>query len=298
MSLRAPIVQPRAVFAVPRAVVATRRAAPVKAAAVDIEALETQAEEEIEYNEYVAPAPPQGKKKFRSRRWKESMTTVGERTRTDTEPVEAVTLAKDTASLKFNETMEMHAKMNLEPKYADQQLRATVKLPAGTGKTLSVAVICGGDKESDAKEAGADFVGGQSLIDEIAGGMMDFDKLVATPDMMPKIAKLGRVLGPRGLMPNPKAGTVTVDIAGAVSDFKGGKVEYRLDKQGNLHIPFGKSDFSVDQLMSNLGAIFASVETNRPTGSKGIYWKSMYVCSTMGPSVKVDLQAAKALVAK
>jgi large subunit ribosomal protein L1 len=134
----------------------TVRAAPVRAAAIDIEALETQAEEEIEYNEYVPAAAPQGKKKFRSRRWKEGMTTVGERTRTDTEPLEAVKLAKDTASLKFMETMEMHAKMNLEPKYADQQLRATVKLPAGTGKTLSVAVICGGDKEADAREAGAD----------------------------------------------------------------------------------------------------------------------------------------------
>lgn len=199
----------------PQVVVAKpARCVRVQAAAVDVDALEAEELEDIEEYEEVQGVPQQGKKKFRSRRWRDGAAKVGAATNTDTEPTEAVELAKSVASLTFSETMEMHARMNLQPKYADQQLRATVSLPAGTGKTLRVAVICNAEKEAEAKDAGADHVGGEALIDEIAGGMMEFDKLVATPDMMPKIAKLGRVLGPRGLMPNPKAGTVTANISG------------------------------------------------------------------------------------
>merc|ERR1719163_1853870 len=204
-------------------------------------------------------------------------------------PEEAVALLKKTATAKFVETAELHGNLNLDPKYNDQQIRTTVSLPHGTGNDVRVAVLADGPAGDAAKEAGADRVGFDDLIEDIAGGMTNFDVLLATPAAMPKLAKLGKVLGPKGLMPSPKAGTVSPNPADAVSEFKAGKLEFRTDKQGIVHVPFGKCDFEEDALEKNLMSLCETIEKNRPSGCKGKLWNTAYVTSTMGPSIKLDL---------
>jgi large subunit ribosomal protein L1 len=203
---------------------------------------------------------------------------------------EALELVKNLAPAKFDETVEVVFSLGIDPRKADQLVRGTVSLPHGTGKDVRVAVFCPADKEKEATEAGADVVGGVELVEALqAGGALDFDVAIATPDMMAEVGKLGRVLGPRGLMPNPKAGTVTQDVGKAVGEFKAGRIEYRNDKHGNVHVPVGKVSFEVDQLVGNLASLADEVQRARPSGSKGRYVKAMTLSSTMGPGVKVDI---------
>merc|ERR1719331_1526471 len=210
------------------------------------------------------------------------------------EPSEAVALVKRLATAKFTETIELHGNLNLDPKYNDQQIRTTVSLPAGTGNTVRVAVLAEGPAADAALAAGADLVGMGDLIETISAGQLDFDVLLATPPAMPKLAKLGKVLGPKGLMPSPKAGTVSANPAESVKEFKAGKLEFRTDKQGIVHVPFGKADFDEDKLLDNLLAVSQTIEKNRPTGCKGKLWNTASLSSTMGPGIKLDLNALKA----
>jgi large subunit ribosomal protein L1 len=223
-----------------------------------------------------------------SKRFSALVNKVEDRTYT---PLEAVELVKSNATAKFDETLEAHARLGIDPKYTDQQLRTTVALPHGTGQSIRIAVIARGEKVAEAKAAGADLAGDDELVETIAKGEMEFDLLIATPDMMPKVAKLGRVLGPRGLMPNPKAGTVTTDLAGAINEFKAGKLEFRADRTGIVHVRFGKASFDAAKLLDNLKALQETIDRNKPSGAKGRYWKSLYITSTMGPSVEVDVAA-------
>ncbi len=208
---------------------------------------------------------------------------------TQYEPGEAIDLVKKTAVAKFDETIEAHIRLGVDGRHADQQVRGAVVLPHGTGKTVRVLVFAKGDKVSEAEAAGADFVGGEELIPKIQNeGWFEFDVVVATPDMMGVVGRLGRVLGPKGLMPNPKAGTVTMDVTKAVNDIKAGKIEYRLDKANIIHVPVGKASFSAEQLSENFNTIMDAIIKAKPSSAKGQYMKSVTIASTMGPGIKVS----------
>ena len=203
-------------------------------------------------------------------------------------PTEAVSIVKKTATKKFDESVDVAVRLGVDPRKADQTVRGTVALPAGSGKTLRIAVIAAGDAAAEARAAGADLVGADDLAQEIEKGNMDFDLMIATPDMMPLVGRLGRVLGPRGLMPNPKTGTVTTDVAKAVGEFKGGKVEYRTDRYGKVHVRIGKASFSEADLETNLRAVLDELQRAKPAAAKGRYMKKISVSTTMGPGVKID----------
>lgn len=207
-------------------------------------------------------------------------------------PENGIELLQQTANAKFIESSEAHFSLNLNPKYADQQLRSTVVLPHGTGKKIKIAAIVSNDSGLiNNPDTGAEKIGSDEFIEEINQGYTDFDVLIAELDMMPKIAKLGRVLGPKGLMPSPKAGTVTKDIIGTIQEFKRGKLEYRVDKTGIVHLNFGKVNFTKDQLLENLSTVYKSILQNKPSGVKGKYFKHLHICSTMGPSIEIDFAA-------
>ncbi|MDQ3957834.1 MAG: 50S ribosomal protein L1 [Actinomycetota bacterium] len=210
-------------------------------------------------------------------------------------PPEALKIIKQVPSSKFDETIELSIRLGVDPRKADQMVRGAIALPKGTGKTMSVVVFAKGEKATAAREAGADEVGDDALAERITGGWLDFDAVVASPDMMPVVGKLGRVLGPRGLMPNPKSGTVTEDVAKAVSDIKGGRVEYRTDKVGNLHLIIGKKSFEETDLVENYAAVIDEIYRAKPAASKGRYLKSVTMASTMGPGIKIDPQRSKDL---
>jgi large subunit ribosomal protein L1 len=204
------------------------------------------------------------------------------------DPLEALTLAKEMARAKFDETIEIHIKLGVDPRHADQQVRGTVSLPNGTGKTRRVLVFAKGDKAKEAEAAGADFAGGEELAEKIQGGWFDFDVAVATPDMMSVVGRLGKILGPRGLMPNPKSGTVTFDIERTIKELKAGRIEYRVDKSAIIHVPIGRASFEADKLLENLNVFATALIKAKPAAAKGQYMRSVSVCSTMGPGIKIS----------
>lgn len=205
---------------------------------------------------------------------------------------EAINLAKTTKSAKFDETVDLAFRLGVDPRHADQMIRGALALPAGTGRTVRVVAITSGSKVDEATAAGADFAGGDDIITKIAGGWLDFDRVIASPDMMSKLGKVARLLGPRGLMPNPKLGTVTTDVAGAVKEQKAGKVEYRTEKTGIIHVPIGKTSFTVDQLKANYAAVVGAIVKAKPASAKGTYIKSLTLSTTMGPGIKIDTAEA------
>jgi large subunit ribosomal protein L1 len=213
-------------------------------------------------------------------------------------PLQAVRLAKETSPTKYDATVEVAMRLGVDPRKADQMVRGTVNLPHGTGKTARVLVFANGDKAEAAREAGADFVGSDDLLEKVAGGWLDFDSVVATPDMMGKVGRLGKVLGPRGLMPNPKTGTVTMDVAKAVTDIKGGKIEFRVDKHANLHFIIGKTSFDETSLVENYGAALEEILRLKPSSSKGRYITKATMTTTMGPGIPLDSNRTRNLLAE
>jgi large subunit ribosomal protein L1 len=210
-------------------------------------------------------------------------------------PMKACEVVRDTSTVRFDASIEAHVRLGVDPRQADQMVRGTVALPNGTGKSIRVLAFVGGDKAKEAQDAGADFVGGEDLVERIRGGWTDFDVAIATPDMMSKVGPLGKILGPRGLMPNPKSGTVTFDVGRAVREVKGGRVEFRTDRWGIVHVAIGKASFPGDKLHENLAALMEALIRNKPSASKGQYLRTLYLASTMGPSVPVDVREAAKL---
>ena len=243
-----------------------------------------------------AKAQKAGKGKKRGKRYRGLATKI-DRTKTYS-PAEAVKLVKETSQAKFDTSVDLHLRMGVDPRHAEQMVRGSAVLPNGTGKTVRVVVFAQGDKAREAQAAGADVVGTDDLAKRIEGGWLDFDVAVATPDMMGTVGKLGKVLGPRGLMPNPKSGTVTFDLTKAVRDSKGGRIEFRVDKTGVVHTVVGKSSFTEQALLQNLATLMDALNRARPAGLKANYIESVYLTSTQGPSVKVDLGAATALAGR
>jgi len=218
--------------------------------------------------------------------------------RTDSTVEEAIAAVKAMPSAKFDETVDLAIRLGVDPKHADQMVRGAVVLPHGIGKTVRVAVFAKGEKEREAREAGADVVGAEDLVERVQGGWMEFDTTIATPDLMGQVGRLGKVLGPRGLMPNPKLGTVTFDVARAVREAKAGKVEFRVDKAGNVHVPIGKKSFSAEHLQANAMAVIEAIMRGKPAAAKGQYLRSMTVSSTMGPGARIDVQKVANLFKK